>query len=67
MGVSYINGTGIAYDEIYAHMWLNISASNGTTEGALLRDDVQRLMSKEEITIAQKLARECVAKGYKDC
>jgi len=33
----------------------------------MLRDVVEEKMTASEIAEAQKLARECVAKNYKDC
>jgi len=48
-------------------MWANISASNGD-EGAIeFRDFLAQEMTSADISEAQKLARECVAKDYKGC
>jgi len=67
LGVMYANGEGLIQDNIYAHMWFNIAASNGELKGSENRGKIQENMTKEDISLAQKLARECVAKGYKDC
>ena len=63
----YKNGYGVIQDNIYTHMWANISASNGVENGFTLRDRVAKEMTSADISQAQKLARECVAKNYKDC
>ena len=67
LGVSYLRGEGVIKDNIYAHMWANISASNGHEDAVRLRDFVEESMTPANISQAQKLARECVAKNYIDC
>jgi len=67
LGDMYEEGKGVIKDNIYAHMWANISASNGDEDAVRLRDFVEESMTPAEIAEAQKLARECVAKNYKDC
>ena len=67
-GVMYYNGTGLLRDYAYAHMWANISASNGNAHAVTLRAYVSNeIMTSADISAAQKLARECVAKDYKGC
>ena len=67
LGISYFLGEGVIQDNVYAHMWLNISASNGKEKGIDARDMIAKKMSSADISQAQKLARECVAKNYKGC
>jgi uncharacterized protein len=64
---SYILGEGVIQDDVYAHMWANLSASNGNEMGGKMRDAVAKGMTTADISAAQKLARECVAKNYKGC
>jgi TPR repeat protein len=54
-------------DAIRAHMWWNIAASQGHKGGAENRDKVVKEMTPAQLTEAQKLASECVAKSYKGC
>ena len=67
LGLGYATGEGVLQDNVYAHMWGNIASSNGTELGAALRDSVAENMTPEQIAEAQRLARECVEKSYKDC
>ena len=68
LGVMYYNGKGILRDYVYAHMWANISASNGNENAIELRYFLaNEMMTSADISEAQKLARECVAKNYKGC
>ncbi len=67
LGVMYFNGQGVTRDYIRAHMWWNIVVSLGDKGAAKNRDIVAREMTYTQIEKAQDLARECVAKNYKDC
>jgi len=67
LGVKYAKGEGVIQDNIYAHMWFNIVASTGNLKGSEYRDIIQGKMTQEDISLAQKLALECVAKGFKEC
>jgi TPR repeat protein len=67
LGVMYAFGKGILKDYVYAHMWANIAAMNGNELGGKLRDDFEKQMTPAQISEAEKLARECVAKNYKGC
>ena len=58
---------GVLQDYVYAYMWVNIIASNGSESGVELRDIVAKQMTPADISAAQKLARECVRKKYKGC
>ena len=67
LGAMYYNGNGVIQDDVYAHMWFNIAASNGNKFATKNRDIIAKRMTSADISTAQKLARECVRKKYKDC
>ena len=67
LGARYAFGKGTLKDYIAAHMWGNIAAMNGNELGGKLRDHFEKQMTPADISAAQKLARECVAKNYKGC
>ena len=67
LGAMYQGGLGALQDDVYAHMWFNIAASNGHDNARSNRDLAAKRMTTEQLTEAQKLARECVRKNYKDC
>ena len=67
LGVMYASGKGVIQDNVYAHMWFNIAASLGSEDAATNRNIVADSMTAEDISTAQQLARECVAKSYKGC
>ena len=67
LGLMYVAGKGVLKDYVYAYMWGNIAASNRNENGAELHDLVDERMTPADISSAQRLARECVQKNYKDC
>lgn len=78
LGLMYDNGEGVPQNYTIAHMWLYIAASKPVRwnftphmgvypDPAEIRDRYAKNMSPTEIATAQRLARECVAKNYKDC
>ena len=67
LGVMYTNGEGVIQDYIRTHMWLNLSASNGDKNGSKNREKVAKKMTPAQIAKAQKMARDCEKKNYKNC
>jgi uncharacterized protein len=67
LGLKYALGQGVIQDNVYAHMWWNIAASSGQKDAVENRDIAAGLMTPADISKAQDLARECVAKDYKGC
>ena len=58
LGVIYENGEGFPQDYIEAHKWYSFSEANGSKSGRKFRKIIEKLMTPEQITEAQKLARE---------
>jgi TPR repeat protein len=67
LGLMYYKEQGVNQDNIKAHMWWNIAASQGDERAAEYRDKAAKDMTPADISKAQDLARECVAKDYKGC
>ena len=67
LGVMYYNGRGGLKDSVLAHMWLNIAGANGNEVARENRDNLERDMTRAEISRATELARECMASDYQDC
>ena len=66
LGVSYSNGEGVLKDSVLAHMWFNIAGANGNEAAREGRDNLERDMTRDEITRAIELARACMASDYQD-
>ncbi len=67
LGLMYYKGNGVIQDYTRAHMWWNIAASQGHEDAMRSRGIVEKKMTTGQVEKALQLARECVAKGYKDC
>jgi TPR repeat protein len=67
LGVMHELGQGVLQNNIYAYMWYDIAASNSHTRAAKNRGKTARYMTASDISKAQELAKECVAKNYKGC
>ena len=64
LSTRFLFGQGVIEDLVYAHMWANIARANGDKD---LVSFIKKQMTPSQIEKAQDLARECVAKDYKDC
>ena len=67
LGFKYRKGIGVVQDNVYAHMWFNIAASNGNQGAMKGRDMIAKQMTAADISKAQGLARACVEKKFKGC
>ena len=58
----YANSEGVLQDDVAAHMWLNLAAAQSTGEArerhAAARDAVAERMTRENLSEAQRRARE---------
>ena len=67
LGAMYYGGYGVSQDYITAHVWANIAAVNGSEMAPELRNAIAKEMTPAQIHAAQKRAKGCVPKNYKDC
>jgi TPR repeat protein len=62
LGVMYGTGAGVPQDYVQAHMWLNLAASRRTGEdretSVSLRDQIAEELTPDDLSEAQRLARE---------
>ncbi len=58
LGVLYSNGHGVTQNIVQAHKWYSLAGANGHTKAAAYRDTLTKQMTPDQITEAQKLARE---------
>ena len=62
LGLMYGSGKGVPQDDVEAHMWLNLATAQASVEErdeyVKERDDVAARMTPEQITEAQRRARE---------
>lgn len=58
LGHMYASGTGLPNDFVAAHMWFNLASAKGFEGAAASREEVAKRMTPDQITEAQRLARE---------
>jgi len=63
LATMYYFGQVVPQDYVLAHMWANLAASTGSEDKVKKRDAIATFMSPQQITEAQRLAREWKAKG----
>jgi hypothetical protein len=63
LAYTYKIGCGVRQDNVLAHMWYNLAGATG----ASYRDEIAQKMTPQQIAEAQKMARECKQRNFKDC
>lgn len=58
LGLIYCTGRDVDVDLVEAHKWFNLAAMRGNEEAKQYRSDLSREMSKGDVALAQKRARE---------
>ena len=54
-------------DYVMAYMWINLSAAQGHEMARENKGAVKKEMTAADISKAQRLSSECLAKDYKGC
>jgi len=67
VGEMYFNGQDVVQDNISAHMWWSIAATNGSELAAKKKDIVAKDMTVADISEAQRRAKICMESNYQNC
>jgi TPR repeat protein len=62
LGLMYAAGLDVSQDYVTAHKWWTLAAAQGDEDARKARDEVAQLMTPDQITEAQRLAREWQAR-----
>jgi TPR repeat protein len=54
LGMMYANGEGVPKNNAEAYFWLNLAASQGDRYTTIRRDELERVMTREQIAEAQR-------------
>jgi len=57
LGLMYYKGQGVPQDYALAHMWWDLSGSNGYEDAVKNRNIVEKKMTPSQIEEAQEMAR----------
>ena len=60
LGINCTTGAAVPVDLVAAHKWLNLAAMRGSQEAIRLRREIAAEMTTQEITTAQRAAREWI-------
>jgi TPR repeat protein len=60
LGISCLTGSAAALDLVSAHKWFNLAAMRGNADAIRLRREIAAEMTGQEITTAQRAAREWI-------
>jgi uncharacterized protein len=60
LGMMYSVGRDVPIDLVSAHKWFNLAALRGSQEAIRLRREIAAEMTRQEITTAQRAAREWI-------
>jgi TPR repeat protein len=58
LGLQYCLGLDVELDLVAAHKWFNLAALRGNSDARRMRGEISSEMSRDEIAIAQREARE---------
>ena len=58
LGLMYDNGDGVRKDSVEAHAWYNNASANGDEEAKKNLSNIEKTMNPDQISDANKLARE---------
>ena len=67
LGMMYGQGLGTPKNNVRAHMWLDLAASNGSGLAEHGRNLLAEKMSSSQINEAKKLAEACKKSSFKNC
>ena len=67
LGIKFMEGKGVSQDSIRSYMWLNLAAVSGDEMSIAFRKIIASKMTSQQIAEAQKLARECQVRNFKNC
>ena len=65
LGAAYVLGRGVPQDYVVAHMWFNLAAAQGEKFAAKARDGIAKKMTPADVSKAQRMAKEWLAKHGK--
>ena len=53
----FFKGRGVLQDYVLAHLWVNLSSSQGIKNAIKVRNEIEKKMTKQQIEKAKELAR----------
>ena len=63
----YANGLGVPQDYVRANMWFDLAVAQGNDDALTRRDNLEAVLTPEQIAQAQAMATRCFESNYSDC
>lgn len=63
LGLRYAIGNGVPQDKVLAYMWHDLASANGLKRAERKKGQLEKRLTRQQITEAQKLSREWKPKG----
>jgi TPR repeat protein len=67
LGNMFARGEGIPKDPATAYMWWSIASATGDEEARLASENIEKEMTRDQITDADRQAKVCIVSGYRYC
>ena len=67
MGIMHYFGKGVPQNNVLAYQWFEIAYTSGFDSARKTRDEIAQLMSVDDTSKAQKMAKTCINSNYQDC
>ena len=67
LGVMFRKGQGVPKSPARAHMWFSFAAKRGEAGANAERREVARMMTAQEISQAEAMAKTCEGSNYRAC
>ena len=67
LGTMYAKGQGVVQSYVRAHLWFSLSSFSGNANAVSSRQLAAKRMTPQQLGEAQKIARECQQRKFKDC
>ena len=67
LSLKHGKGQGVVQNYIKAYMWSNIAAANGSDKAITVRDLAEKIITQQQVSEAQKMAKRCLESKYKQC
>ncbi|MEA2885975.1 MAG: hypothetical protein QOD11_335 [Bradyrhizobium sp.] len=67
LGVMFRKGEGVPKNPVRAHMWFGVAAARGDATAKAELREVSRMMTAQEISQAEAMAKACEASNYRQC
>ena len=67
LGFMYMYEAGVPQDTVKAYMWWSLAAAGGDSKSGEYRDSIAKMLTKDQLAQAKKMAADCKAQKFRGC